>query len=151
MTFQEFCQAFILWSESIIEEKKIDGFPVCPYAKHARLTNAVQFIDARVDIQALREFDKTKYEIGIAWIGDNDIQLKSAEKYADYLVNLDPELLYFTSTPDSGFFAKNFTNCVFIQLKADILERRSQLHNTTYYDSWPAEYYKAITGHDKLS
>ena len=59
----------------------------------------------------------------------------------------NPDLLYFTSTTDSGHFAKNFTNCVFIQLRGDIDNRREQLHKTKYYDSWPEHYYKIITGH----
>jgi len=151
MTFEEFCQAFLKWSEEIIEAKKFDGFPICPYARHARLNNLVQFIDARENVSDLNKFDKEKYEIGVAWLGDNNESLVTTEKYCEYLSELHPGLLYFTSTPQSGYFAKNFTNCVFIQLKDDILEKRGQLHNTKYYESWPAEYYKAITGQDKLS
>ena len=58
----------------------------------------------------------------------------------------NPDLLYFTSTRESGHFVKNFTDCVFIQLKGDIMEKRKYLKNTKYYDSWPADYYKLITG-----
>ena len=151
MTFEEFCQAFLKWSEEIIEAKKFDGFPICPYARHARLNNLVQFIDARENVSDLNKFDKEKYEIGIAWLGDNTDAVSTAERYCEYLSELNSDLLYFTSTPLSGYFAKNFTNCVFIQLKGDIMEKRSQLHNTKYYESWPAEYYKAITGQDKSS
>ena len=149
MTFEEFRQAFLKWSEEIIEAKKFDGFPICPYARHARLNDAIQFIDARDNISELTKFNKERYEIGIAWLGDTNI--KSAEKFCAYLSELNNDLLYFTSTPASGYFAKNFTNCVFIQLKGDIMEKRAQLQNTKYYESWPAEYYKAITGQDKLS
>jgi len=56
-------------------------------------------------------------------------------------------LLYFTSTRTSGHFVKNFTDCVFVQRKDDLLEKRTHLKdNTTYYDSWPIDYYKLITG-----
>jgi len=37
---------------------------------------------------------------------------------------------------------------VFIQRKSDLLEKRKHLHeNTTYYDSWPVDYYNLIMGH----
>ena len=55
------------------------------------------------------------------------------------------DLLYFTSTTTSGHFAKNFTDCVFIQLRDDLVEKRKYLHTTRYYESWPLDYYKLIT------
>ena len=148
MNFQEFTDEFLKWSEEKIEAKKIDGFPVCPYARHARLQNKVQFIDAREDITTIRNFDQENFEIGIVWLGNdcsND-KLQGVEQFCEYMSSVNPDLLYFTSTPDSGHFESNFTYCVFVQLKNDILEKRDQLHNTTYYDSWPSEYYHAITG-----
>ena len=145
MNFDEFKNKFLEWTELEIEAKKEDGFPVCPYAKHARINNKIQFIDARQNtMDQLRTFDKENFEIGIAWIDDQDMQ--SIEMMTDYLHQLNDDLLYFTSTTDSGYFAKNFTDCVFIQLKADIMEKRDQLHKTNYYESWPYHYYHAITG-----
>lgn len=143
MTFEDFKKQFMHWSELSVEAKKSDGFPVCPYAKFARLNNKVQFLDARESIDALHDFDDTSYEIGIAWIGDN-VDVDSVEIQLQIFKEQYPHLLYFTSTPASGHFAKNFTNCVFIQLRNDILEKRNQLHNTQYYDSWPEFYYKLI-------
>lgn len=145
MTFEEFKTSFLKWSEEKIETKKDDGFSVCPYAKHARINNKVVFIDARDNlVENLLTFDKEEYEIGIAWIDGVDIDF--VEQEISKLHDEYPDLLYFTSTTDSGYFVKNFTNCVFIQLRNDILERRNQLHNTKYYDSWPEDYYKIITG-----
>jgi hypothetical protein len=62
-------------------------------------------------------------------------------------MDANPDLLYFTSTRDSGHFVKNFTDCVFIQLRGDIMKKRNYLKdNTTYYDNWPDAYYTLITG-----
>ena len=145
-TFPEFTKRFLEWTEREIEAKKSDGFAVCPYAKQARVNRKIQFIDGRTNTQAaLEAFDKDCYEIGIVWLGD-DADIPTVEELLPCMKRSHPDLLYFTSTPTSGYFAKNFTNCVFIQLDDDITQKRNQLHNTKYYDSWPEQYYKLIMG-----
>ena len=142
--FTEFTKRFLEWTEHEIEAKKSDGYAICPYAKHARLHNKIQFIDSRDHLlMSLAEFDQTKYEIGIAWLGDQ-ADISAVDELLEKIKPDHPDLLYFTSTPNSGYFAKNFTNCVFIQLAGDIQDKRNQLHNTRYYDSWPEHYYKLI-------
>lgn len=148
MNFDDFCAKFLEWTEKEIEAKKLDGFPICPFARKARLQDKIQFLDCTVNVQNLRDFDKEKYEIGIAWV-DSDDQLVTAQEYAKFLEQMNPDLLYFTSTPHSGAFAQNFTNCIFVQLKQDILDKREYLLTTKYYDSWTPEYFKEITGKDK--
>jgi hypothetical protein len=146
MNFDIFQMKFLEWTENVIEQKKDDGFAICPFAKKARLDNKIQFIDCTIATSELLEFDKEKYEIGIAWLGD-DANMAIIDEVLELYKAENPDLLYFTSTTDSGYFAKNFTNCVFIQLRGDIDNRREQLHKTKYYDSWPEHYYKIITGH----
>lgn len=145
MTFDDFIAAFLDWSEKHIETKKSDGFSTCPFARKARLQNKIQFIDARADtLTNLQTFNDADYEIGIAWVDTAD--MSDVEKICEELSEKNTHLLYFTSTTDSGYFVKNFTNCVFIQLKRDILEKRAVLKKTDYYNSWPVDYYKLITG-----
>lgn len=145
MTFDEFVSAFLSWSEEHIETKKDDGFSTCPFARKARLQNKIQFIDARTNtLDNLESFNKDDYEIGIAWV--DSVDMTTVEKICSDLSEKNTHLFYFTSTTDSGYFVKNFTNCVFIQLKCDILEKRAVLKKTDYYNSWPIDYYKLITG-----
>jgi len=146
MNFEEFTTAFLKWSEEKIEAKKEDGFAVCPYARKARLENKLQFLDARSgDMREIfLQFQKDTYEVGIAWVDGRDLDL--VHEVIEELHEEHPDLLYFISTPESGLFAQNFTDCVFIQLRDDIVEKRGQLHKTRYYDSWPEKYYKMITG-----
>ncbi len=146
MNFDIFKMKFLEWTENVIEKKKDDGFAICPFAKKARLDNKIQFIDCTTATSELLAFDKEKYEIGIAWLGDS-VNMDIIDEVLELYKAENPDLLYFTSTTDSGYFAKNFTNCVFIQLRGDIDNRRQQLHKTKYYDSWPEHYYKIITGH----
>lgn len=144
MEFNQFIDKFIEWTISDVEAKKIDGFPVCPFARKARLTNAIQFLDCRDNlISSYEKFDKNTYEIAIGWVDGQDIT--DVQLILDQLSKKNPDLLYFTSTPDSGYFVQNFTNCVFIQLRDDLESKRKTLHQTTYYDSWPEQYYKDIT------
>ena len=144
MNFQEFQNKFLDWTENEIEAKKLDGFPICPFARKARLQNKIQFIDARDNKESSYEtFDKEIYEIGIAWVDGCDMH--QVENTIEQQMQKHNDLLYFTSTTTSGHFAKNFTNCVFIQLRDDLTEKRKYLHTTKYYDSWPIDYYKLIT------
>ena len=144
MNFQEFQDKFLEWTEEVIEAKKLDGFPICPFARKARLQNKIQFIDARDNqVSSYETFDKEKFEIGIAWVNGCDIS--EVEKIIELQMEKHYDLLYFTSTTTSGHFAKNFTDCVFIQLRNDLEEKRKYLHTTRYYESWPLDYYKMIT------
>ena len=147
MTLDEFQIKFLKFAEELVEPLKDDGYPVCPYAKSARIKKALQFIDARDNVLALESFDHVKYQMAICWLGDVD-DMSSIEKTCEELREKHSHLLYFTSTRTSGNFVKNFTDCVFIQRKSDLLEKRKHLHeNTTYYDSWPVDYYNLIMGH----
>ena len=57
MTFNEFQTNFLTFVQTSIEPKKDDGYPVCPYARSARMKQTLQFIDAREDITTLESFD----------------------------------------------------------------------------------------------
>lgn len=148
----EFSKKFLEWTEEEIEAKKLDGFPVCPFARRARLQNKIQFIDSRDKenlVASLMSFDKNTYEIGIAWLGDQESDyIADVEELLKDLAEKNPDLLYFTSTRKSGYFAKNISDCVFIQLRNDILEKREYLHSTKYYNSWPLDYYNIIMKSD---
>lgn len=151
--FNQFKEKFLKWTEEFIEQKQPNGFPICPYARQARLNNEIQFVDVRENIdRCISALNLKKYMIAICWLGDEPIY---TQKYINQKVddfNTDPRnknLLFFLSNTESGAFVKNFTNCIFVQIKSDILTRREHLKTTNYYDTWSAEYYKYITGDNK--
>ncbi len=151
MNFDDFINKFLQWTEETIEKPRsdLDAQPICPFARKARLQKKIQFIDARDSLEHVKTFDKEKFEIGIVWLGDID-DLEPVEKFCEEHMEANPELLLFTSTRDSGHFTKNFTDCIFVQLRGDILKKREYLKNKTdYYKNWPDEYYKLITGESK--
>jgi hypothetical protein len=151
--FDNFVTKFLDWTKNVIEEKQPNGWPICPYARQARIDNEIQFIDAREKLDRCHTtINLKKYMIAICWLGDEPIY---TQKYIDQKLqefNTDPahkNLLFFLSNTQSGAFAKNFTNCVFVQIKSDIMSRREHLKTTKYYDNWTPEYFKYITGEDK--
>ena len=110
-------------------------------------------IDCRDNIdRCVSDLNLKKYMIAICWLGDEPIY---TQKYIDQKIeeyNSDPShknLLFFLSDLQSGAFVKNFTHCIFVQIKSDIMSRRSHLKTTKYYENWTPEYYKYITGEDK--
>ena len=48
---------FLEWTENVIEQKKEDGFTICPFAKKARLDNKIQFIDCTIATSELLTFN----------------------------------------------------------------------------------------------
>ena len=151
--FNNFVTDFLDWTKTVIEEKQPNGWPICPYARKARLDNEIQFIDVRDNIDRCHtQINLKKYMIAICWLGDEPIY---TQKYINQKLeefNTDPahkNLLFFLSNTESGAFAKNFTNCIFVQIKSDIMSRRQYLKTTNYYDNWTPEYFKYITGENK--
>ena len=71
---------------------------------------------------------QTQYEIGIAWLGDIDddsvVEIETREQPPEKIPDSHCTLLVLESP---GHFVKNFTDCVFIQLKSDILDKRNYL------------------------
>lgn len=152
-SFNEFKDKFLSWSQHVIEETQSNGYPICPYARKARLNQEIQFIDIRDNIdRCVSGLNLNKYMIAICWLGNEPIY---TQKYIDQKLqefNQNPahkNLIFFISNTESGAFAKNFTNCIFVQIKSDIISRRQYLKTTNYYDNWPVDYYKYITGEDK--
>jgi hypothetical protein len=144
MTFEEFKVKFIDWLVKNIEPiNKETGFPVCPYAKHTRLQEKIQFIHIERGIYGeFLQFDPDTYEIGIAWL--DNYTVNGIEDELNDLRKHNQDLLYYVSTPTSGFFAQNFANCVFIQKRSEIEEKREFLKKTNYYGNWPDWYYNEI-------
>lgn len=146
MEFDKFVNDFITFTIEKIEPDKGDGWPVCPYARKARVNGDIQFMDGR-DLSetknALETFDKSRFKMAVCWVGD-ECDVDKMQEIADEMSEMHPEHYYFLSTETSGYFVQNFTRVIIIQIKEDIEARREKLHKTNYYDSWPQWYYDDI-------
>lgn len=147
MKFEEFKKQFINWAIENIETVQLGSFSICPYAKQARLLNKIQFINASNKCyKTFLKFDESKYEVGIAWLGENIKDINNINALLEELHDHNQDFFYFLSTPNTGHFAKNFSNCIFIQRKEDILNKRKFLLKTDYYKNWPTDYFNKIVG-----
>ena len=140
--FEQFKKDFTDWMINQLEVNKDDGYPTCPYAKTARVQDKLQFIDCSgPNPDAMLEFDPRVKMVGVCYFGDGvDLDTIDLETMSE----LNPDLMYLQSTKTSGHFVQNISNVILIQIRAELLRRRASLHKTSYYDSWPAEYYKSI-------
>jgi hypothetical protein len=146
MEFEAFKNDFIKFTMDVIEQDKGDGWPVCPYARKARVNGEIQFMDGR-DLSysktALETFDKSQFKMAVCWMGD-DCDIDVLDSITSEMRELYPKYHYFVSTELSGLFVKNFTRIIIVQIKEDIEDRRKKLIKTNYYDSWTQEYYDEI-------
>lgn len=150
MTFEDFQKTFIEWVQSTIEPKKDDGWPVCPYARKARINNEIQFLDGRDTtntLEVLGKFDDDTYKMAVCWM-DDDCDLQVIDSIVSQAEIQYPTHYFFASTETSGFFVQNFTRIIIVQIKDDIRDRRSKLKKTSYYDSWPEHYYRSVVKDD---
>jgi hypothetical protein len=130
MKFDEFKKQFIEWSIANIEKKNI-----CPYAQSARINNKIDFL-LPTDNFNFTDNDK----IYVVWCDnkiDNILLTFLTLKFND-------DWIVLKSTPTSGLFVKNFTNCIFIQNRKDMEIKRNILKKTVYYNNWPENYFNEI-------
>ena len=140
--FEQFKINFTNWMINKLEVNKEDGYPTCPYAKTARVQDKVQFIDCQGPTpDNILEFDPRTKMVGVCYFG-NDVDVTKLD--LNHIRELNPDLMYLTSTTTSGHFVQNISNVILVQIRSELLRRRASLHKTNYYDSWPAEYYKEI-------
>lgn len=140
--FEQFKKDFTDWMIDQLEVNKEDGYPTCPYARTARVQDKLQFIDCSgSNPDAMLEFDPRVKMVGVCWFGD-DVDLDTIN--LEQMKELNPDLMYLQSTKTSGHFVQNISNVILIQIRSELLRRRAALHKSSYYDSWPAEYYKEI-------
>jgi hypothetical protein len=136
--FQQFKDKFIDWSIQNVEIKKPDGWLVCPYAKSARISNSIQFIDARNDlVKAIQSYD-TQYQIGIAWLGDS-VSNQERQSIRKILASdaIDESIVCLLSAPDSrSTTVMAVSYYVILHSKSDFLKKRRYLFEQGYYENY---------------
>ena len=108
MNYEEFKTAFIEWSINNVEPDKGDGWPVCPYARKARLNGEIQFMDGRntdKTLSVLETFDDDTFNMAVCWMG-SDCPVETITEIANKASELHPQYYYFVSTETSGNFVQ---------------------------------------------
>jgi hypothetical protein len=136
--FDKFKEQFIKWSIEKAEPIRENMLPGCPYAKSARKTNNLQFIDGRNDMMSAMLSYSNTIEMGIVWLG-NDIDYEIAARTVKQISIEDRENIYFLSTANSGSIEPGFTNLVIIHKMDNYLIKQRMLYEQQYYDQYPAD------------
>lgn len=136
ISFEEFKKNFIDWSISVAEKIQPNKLPLCPYARHARMTDSLHFIDGRKDLkQALSSYSGEK-DMGVIWLG-NIIDKREVNNILEHQRKTNPNIVYFLSTPESGDIGKSFTYTIIMHRYDDYLIKQRRLYEQKYYDQYP--------------
>lgn len=136
--FEKFKNKFIDWSLNEAEKIQPNMLPLCPYAKHARITDNLQFIDGRQDLKQALSVYNGKKDMGVIWLG-NFIEESKVNDILDKQKKANPNIVYFLSTPDTGYIGKSFTNTIIMHRYDDYLIKQRKLYEKKYYDQYPDE------------
>lgn len=139
-TMSEFKEKFWKW-ELNSEKIQDSGWPICPFAKAARLENKIQFFDARNSLECVNNFDRSN-DIGVAWLGEtvNEKNIKQElEKLRENNKDLD---ILFSRPGGQAVLNPNFTNVLIIHNADDIMRKRRHIYEAGYYDFYPSFEYK---------
>lgn len=133
--FEIFKESFIKWSLNVAENIQPNKLPLCPYAKNARTTDNLQFIDGRKDLQQALSFYDGKKDMGIIWLGN----VINEKEITDILKNqrkINSHIVYFLSTPKTTS-GKAFSNSIIMHRYDDYLIKQRKLYEQNYYDQYP--------------
>jgi hypothetical protein len=135
--FENFKEKFVGWSFAV-EEKQSNNLPVCPYAKHARVTNNLQFFDGRENLKECFLNYTGETDMGVVWLGDN-IDSKTVNSTLKEQRKIKPNIVYFLSTANSGYISKSFTNTIIMHRYDDYLIKQRSLYEQGYYEMYPSD------------
>ena len=152
------------WSIQFVEKKsnKLDEWPVCPYAKQARLKNQFEVIEVKDSndylfevVKQARTIKEKKKKLIVVASGDMQIEVDELANYVTalnhtfvmddvYLMPFHPdddgeeevEFLEGEYEPENTFYM------VLIQPFKELEAASGHLHKKGYYKNWNKEYYQ---------
>lgn len=151
------------WSKNFLEKPsdKLGGWPVCPYAKSARLKNQVKIVEVEQStnflttlVKEARTIKEQKKKLIIVACDDFNIEANELGCYIDALNHtfvMDDVYLMAFHPEDDGeeveFLEDNLETendfyMVLIQPYNELEEASKTLHKKGYYDKWDKEYYQ---------
>jgi len=126
MNFEAFKEEWIDHCINVVEAKHL-----CPFTKHARVNNQIQFIDGSVDLfYAIERYTGDK-EVGVIWLGNviADVHRKIVEQMTEE----NPHIIYFLTD-------RILSNVIITHDYKNFVNKRTQLLlNGNYYN--PREIY----------
>jgi len=128
------------------------GHPICPFAKKAKYW--IYPYEDRLSLQMRAGFYDHRFDLFICLPTNQYISVEDA-KYYEYNCNLHAkDTITLLDHPDDpgyidGVCTGNSKYVIFlIQSKKGLLDARSLLRKSSYYDNWSIDYYEKIVGTD---
>lgn len=151
MTPQEVEEQLLTWIKSFVEQPHplMNGWPVCPYARQARISNNIVIkpgTDPLTDGLSLLDYQWTK-EVIVFWYQPNTWD---ADEFIARVGQLNQQLLpkdivALEDHPDAEEIVSgirmNFGVCplVILQKNSSLNQAADQLKSKGYYDTWSQE------------
>ena len=154
------------WSEKFVEvdNKALGGWPLCPYAKQARLKDQVKVVEVAdskdfldIVIQQARTIKEQHKKLIIVASDDFDLEAYELGCYVDALNHIfvpddrylmafhpfdDSEEVEFLKEDENDYVYENEFYMVLIQPYSELEEASEHLAKQGYYEGWEEEYYQ---------
>jgi len=157
-------QDILNWSINFVEKKsnKLNDWPICPYAKQARLKDQVKIVEVKnakdylfTVVKEARTIQEQNKKLIIVASDDMNITIDELSCYINALNHtfvMDDVYLMPFHPDDEGeeeveflegdFELENEFYMVLIQPFKELEKASSDLHKQGYYDKWNKEYYQ---------
>jgi hypothetical protein len=127
MDFEVFKEKWIDHCVNVVEVKQPNGYPMCPFSKHARTNNQIQFIDGSQDLfYAIEQYTCDK-EIGVIWLGN--LITDDHREIVRQISKENPHIIYFLTD-------RILSNVIITHDYENFVDKRTQLLLTgNYYNA----------------
>jgi hypothetical protein len=133
------------WIENLSKPKeKLNGFPICPYAKNAKY-NIVE--------TTLDNIDPPPWEFDLyIFVIKDTVTIEQLSSRCKELETIYPGMIFLPDHKDRNTFINGektnngILNLILCQWADDLHEARKKLANTSYYDLWDSNYLEEILG-----
>ena len=137
------------WVERIATTQK-SGHPICPFAKKAKYW--IYSYEDRASLQLKASFYDHSFDLYLCLPTDQYMTVEQAKYLESNCNRYSKDTITFLDHPDDPGYIDNICTSngkyviFLIQSKKGLLDARSLLRKSSYYDNWSDDYYEKIVG-----
>lgn len=137
------------WVERIATTQK-SGHPICPFAKKAKYW--IYSYEDRASLQLKASFYDHSFDLYLCLPTDQYMTVEQAKYLESNCNRYSKDTITLLDHPDDPGYIDNICTSngkyviFLIQSKKGLLDARSLLRKSSYYDNWSDDYYEKIVG-----
>ena len=137
------------WIERIATTQK-SGHPICPFAKKAKYW--IYSYEDRASLQLKASFYDHSFDLYVCLPTDQYMTVEQAKYLESNCNRYSKDTITLLDHPDDPGYIDNICTSngkyviFLIQSKKGLLDARSLLRKSSYYDNWSDDYYEKIVG-----